>query len=320
MWDGVEEMERLYLSWPSKLVEGFEKGLAARADGFRRVVFCGMGGSGVTGDMAGAVLGDEGVVSVTVKDAHPPRWISSEDLVIAVSYSGNTVETLKCLKESMEKAKTIVITSGGRMREIAGSHGIPVVELTPGYYPRTAMAEMVGAALGVTGVVDKGLVGGAASELKPDTAYIRGLAERMASSKYISIVSCSRLQPAARRLRSELAENSKMVAREEVYPESGHNDIVSWQQPQDLGQSFLLLEWEGDETCRMLAGLLKDLYSRWGNVYGIRSSSGTLLGALLDLSLQGGLLSVYLAGERGVDPRSTDVITLYKDIVKRVYR
>jgi len=320
MADGVGEMERLYLSWPVKLVEGFERGASAGIDGYRRVVFCGMGGSGVTGDMAGAVLEEKGVASVTVKDAFPPRWLSNEDLVIAVSYSGNTMETLRCLKESIDRAKVIAVTSGGKMEEIAGSRGIPVVRLTPGYYPRTAMAEMVGAALGVTGIVDKAMINDAASHLTPDLAYLKTMARELASTRYISIVSCSRLLPAARRLRSELAENSKLVAREEVYPESGHNDIVSWQHPQELGQAFLLLEWGNDDTCRKLTSFLKNLYAGWGNVYNIKTRSSTLLGALLDLSLQGGLLTVYLAGERGIDPRSTDVITLYKDIVRKVYQ
>ena len=321
---GVEEMERLYSSWPTQLLRGYKAGLGTGDVGpGRTIVFCGMGGSGVTGDIVGAVIEEYGARAKVCKSHKPPAWLGPEDIVVGISYSGNTIETIKCVKESLGRgARVAVVTSGGRLARLAVEEGLPLAEVASGFYPRTAMAEMVGAALGLLSnayKLDEAMVMEAASRLKSfHRARARSIAERLAGASMVGVVACGPLGPAARRIRSELAENSKIVAREEVYPESGHNDIVSWQASTIEKPGFLMIYWTRDTWCTKLLSGLEPLYRQLGPLAVTILDSPSLLSALLEASLAGGLASVYLAGLRGVDPRDTSLISRYKESLERL--
>ena len=319
---GVTELERLYLTWPTIALKGFSKGREASVPVSEPIVFCGMGGSGIAGDIASVFLAEYGIHSVSIKDFEPPSWSGKDSLIIAVSYSGNTIETISCLEKALNRgAMVVAISSGGMLSKIAGRRGIPFVRLSSGYYPRTALAEMVMAILGV--VSDSiGLGDGVAVEVsdrlsRVDPGAARSMARALSGVGYISVVACRGMGVVARRLRSELAENSKVLARDEVYPEAGHNDIVSWQgDVSEAGSIFV--RWSGDRVCSFILDDVYPVYSGRGPAVWIKSDSSSLLGAILESSLYGGLLSIYLAGERGVDPRDTRAITAYKEALKRL--
>ena len=55
-----------------------------------------------------------------MKDYEIPKFINSNTLVIASSYSGNTEETISALKKCVKKnAEIAIITSGGKLKEFA---------------------------------------------------------------------------------------------------------------------------------------------------------------------------------------------------------
>jgi glucose/mannose-6-phosphate isomerase len=63
----------------------------------RQVLVCGMGGSAIGGDYLRALLEEYGNLPVQViRDYHLPNSTDAHTLVFAVSYSGNTEETLAC--------------------------------------------------------------------------------------------------------------------------------------------------------------------------------------------------------------------------------
>ena len=75
---------------------------AVAADGRpRAVVVAGMGGSGISGDVLGAVCGTGCPVPVsTLRGYVLPGWVGPLDLVVAVSCSGRTEETLSVATEA----------------------------------------------------------------------------------------------------------------------------------------------------------------------------------------------------------------------------
>ncbi len=319
---GVTEMEKLYLSWSSLVLTGFRKGKQVSISINGSIVFCGMGGSGVAGDMASVALEEHGVRSFSVKDLKLPRWVNSNDLVVAISYSGNTVETISCFRDALKRnTKLVVVSSGGRLGDLATGRGIPLVRLSGGYYPRTALAEMVMAVLGIAadsvGLGDDIVVEVSDRLSKVDPGTAKSMAKALSRVDYISVVACRGMGVVARRLRSELAENSKVLARDEVYPEAGHNDIVSWQDD-GIEAGSVFVGWSEDGVCSSILKDVYPVYSSKGPAVWIESDSSSLLGAILESSLLGGLMSVYLAGERGVDPRDTRAITTYKEALKRL--
>ena len=83
-----------------------EAGLARlrEEDRPRAVVVLGMGGSGIAGDVLVAVAGSTCPVPIVSHRGHGlPLWVGAADLVIAVSCSGRTEETLSALEEAVRR-------------------------------------------------------------------------------------------------------------------------------------------------------------------------------------------------------------------------
>jgi glucose/mannose-6-phosphate isomerase len=93
---------------------------ALAADGRpRAVVIAGMGGSGISGDVLAAVAGGP-VPIVTVRGYRLPGWVGAADLVMAVSCSGGTEETLAVAAEAARRGCRLMF---------AGASGSPLAEL-----------------------------------------------------------------------------------------------------------------------------------------------------------------------------------------------
>ncbi|MEU6036410.1 bifunctional phosphoglucose/phosphomannose isomerase [Actinomadura sp. NPDC047616] len=79
----------------------------------RAVVVTGMGGSGISGDVLAAVCGTGCPVPVvTVRGYRLPGWVGAADLVIAVSCSGGTEETLAVAAEAARRGCRLMFVGG----------------------------------------------------------------------------------------------------------------------------------------------------------------------------------------------------------------
>ncbi|MCK4313050.1 MAG: SIS domain-containing protein, partial [Candidatus Cloacimonetes bacterium] len=102
-----------------------------------KVIICGMGGSAISGDIAKVAFGTKLPFEV-VKDYKIP-FLNENTLVIILSYSGNTEETVTCLQQSISKTEFVgAITSGGRIKEIVDENYC-WLELFPGLPPRSVI-------------------------------------------------------------------------------------------------------------------------------------------------------------------------------------
>ncbi|GAA4128792.1 bifunctional phosphoglucose/phosphomannose isomerase [Actinomadura keratinilytica] len=87
----------------------------------RAVVVAGMGGSGISGDVLAAVCGTGCPVPVvTVRGYRLPGWVGAADLVIAVSCSGGTEETLAVAAEAARRGCRLMFV---------GAAGSPLADL-----------------------------------------------------------------------------------------------------------------------------------------------------------------------------------------------
>ncbi|HEY5335424.1 MAG TPA: tobH protein, partial [Mycobacteriales bacterium] len=68
----------------------------------RSLVTVGMGGSGIAGDVLAAAVGPSCPVPVvTYRGFGLPGWVGAADVVLAVSCSGSTAETLSATEEAV---------------------------------------------------------------------------------------------------------------------------------------------------------------------------------------------------------------------------
>jgi len=85
------------------------------------VVVCGMGGSAIGADVVGAALPSLTLPYQVVRGYVLPAWVTPQTLVVCVSYSGDTAETLSCLEAALARGcRPVCVATGGGVAAIAG--------------------------------------------------------------------------------------------------------------------------------------------------------------------------------------------------------
>ena len=112
-------MYKIYDKWPEIARESFESNQEPIDFGhIDHIVFAGMGGSGAIGDIFSSILSKTNIHVNVVKGYHLPQTVDSNTLIVVVSVSGNTIESLSVLDSAYNnKSKIIVFSSGGKLLE-----------------------------------------------------------------------------------------------------------------------------------------------------------------------------------------------------------
>lgn len=298
-------------------------------------VIAGMGGSGISGDYVAAVVNDSPLRAVGHKNYAPlPGWVSRiRPLVVGVSFSGNTEETLSVVDEAKDLDLSLVaLTTGGALKDRASGGGWPTVDLPAGIQPRAALGYLFGAALRVVGassglsdfVADLNEAAEVADEITTEgsTAWID--AEKLAGSleSRASIVygGGAISGTAAQRWKTQINENAKMPAWWSVLPELDHNEIVSWETlPEMTGQTLAIVGLSDDsdaarvsERYRHTRNLTEYAVPWVGNV---QSKGRSAAARIISLTAVGDLVSWMLAVNAGVDPVPVGTIEKLKKLL-----
>ena len=110
-----------------------------------KIVVAGMGGSAVGGDLLKSYMRSSKIPVFVVRDYDVPHFVNEKTLLFAVSYSGNTDETLSAFEDaSRKKANIVAVTSGGQLGAIAKK----VVKIPGGLQPRAALGYLFFSGLG----------------------------------------------------------------------------------------------------------------------------------------------------------------------------
>ena len=112
-------MYKIYDEWPEIARKSFESQQKVfDFENIEHIVIAGMGGSGAIGDMLSAILSKTKIHVNVIKGYILPTTVDVNTLVITISVSGNTVETLSALESAYKrKSKIIAFSSGGKMLE-----------------------------------------------------------------------------------------------------------------------------------------------------------------------------------------------------------
>ena len=236
-------MFNLIESFPSHLLEALaiaEKATLKPADrNIANIVITGLGGSGIGAGMVRDLLSKHCEVPIVVnKDYEMPAFINENTLVIACSYSGNTEETLSALEHALDNnCMVATICSGGRVQEIALSHGLNCLSMPGGNPPRSMLGYSLVLLLWllhfykmhrlpIINDVEK-----SAAWLIENREALRTEAKTYAEAlknKIVSVYACEGFGALAERFRQQLNENAKMLGWNAVIPEMNHNELVGW--------------------------------------------------------------------------------------------
>jgi glucose/mannose-6-phosphate isomerase len=295
------------------------------------LVVCGMGGSAIGGDLAIAALGDRATRPiVTVRGYGLESWTPPESLVLCSSYSGDTEETLACF-EAARAAGTprVVLTTGGRLADLAREGNVPVIGAPAGLQPRAAAlymtvgalecAAQAGAAPSLRSEIDMAgqLLGDLVAEWGPE-ASAGSLAKNLAYELQGTVPVIHGAGPTvapARRWRTQINENAKAPAFWSELPEANHNEICAWQrgrQTAPVAGVFLEDPDQHPRVRRRIELTAREVERAGAPSFRIRARGESRLERVLSLVLLGDLVSVYLAVLEGVDPTPVEPIERFK--------
>jgi glucose/mannose-6-phosphate isomerase len=325
---------KLVEEFPQQVADGWLLGKQlARlpyAGGIDGVVVLGMGGSGISGNVLRAAMGVGFVLPVRVSKGYGiPGWVGPSTLVFAVSYSGETEETLEAYRKAHAAgARIVAVCSGGTLARWSDEHGYPMVPLKAGLQPRAALGYLsmpmlaVCQGLGldnyesdVAETVE--VLQARTAALGRDVPMADNLAKRLAQSLAGTIPVIYGAEGlgavAAYRWKCQLNECSKIHAFENTLSEMNHNEVMGWSAggPQ-AGSRFAMIglrhPGEHPRIRDRFAVTVPLLAERAAFSAEVHTGASSALARLLDLIYVGDFVATYLAIAQGIDPTPIDMI------------
>jgi glucose/mannose-6-phosphate isomerase len=301
-------------------------------ESIEQVVVLGMGGSGVAGDVVAAVAGPFMPVQVTVvKGYEAPTSIGEGTLCFAISYSGDTEETVEAAQAAaVAGARMVVLSTGGELGRLAASWDAPHVVLPDCPMPRAGVGSVSIPPLVILERI--GLFTGASEyvadavrqmQRRRDKLIVEGgpaqqLARAIGRTIPIAYGGDAVGEVAAYRFKCQVNENAKAPAFWAGLPEMAHNEICGWGQHGDVTRQVMTAvrfrhDFEHPQVARRFDLTYDILDEVLHAVLDVPAAGEGALAQLMDLVLQGDFVSLHLAAEAGVDPGPIPVLTALKD-------
>jgi len=340
---GIDKTGMLELvnNFPKQVKEALEIGLKFdppqdyRQIQIERIVFCGLGGSAIGGDVIRSITANEIKVPIFVNRTYDiPAFIDEKTLVIISSYSGNTEETLSSFAQVLKKkAKVLAVTSGGKVAEIAKEKNLPVITIPGGLPPRAALGYssiptlLAFAKLGLIAPVEddirkmiKLLTKLRDEELGAEIQAADNPAKTLAVKLHgnlAAIYAADQVDVTALRFRGQIAENAKQLASHHVLPEMNHNEIVGWGIPENITRQCVAIFLSDDADLPKIQDrmdITKDLIAdEEVKIISVQAQGDSPLAKALYLIYVGDFVSYYMAVLNGVDPTPIERIDLFKE-------
>lgn len=301
------------------------------------IVITGLGGSAICGDLLYCYLYTKSHLPIIVnRDYTLPAFVNYKTLLFVVSYSGNTEETISAYIEGLrKKTKIVIITSNGKLEELAKKDNTPYIIIPGGQPPRTALGFLF---FPLLMLLDKiGLIKTNKYEIEEVCDVLEDLKAKYSFEVYSSknyakqlaynlhhnlplIYSSELFAAVAKRWKTQFNENSKSCAYYQVFPELTHNEIMAFESIKKINKNFFIIMLQDKEefpplqkTMGIFSSLVKDKVKE---ITTIKSSGVYFLSRLFSLIYLGDFVSIYLAFLNSIDPTPVKSIDLLKEKLK----
>lgn len=248
--------EQISTTWPlSNSLPSFKSNL-------EHIIISGMGGSALSGRI---ILSLSQFILKTpleiINNYRLPAYTNPKTLVILSSYSGNTEETISCAKDALrQKAEIAIITTGGKLAELAEKYNLPIILINPtgnpSGYPRLGIGYSLGAVLSILkharliNLSDRDLdhlyhhLRHSNKEIMPDIPLKNNSAKKLANEfrgKIPILIAANHLTGTTHAIKNMLNENSKTFAACFDLPELNHHLLEGITFPKNLNQNLHFL-------------------------------------------------------------------------------
>lgn len=301
-------MRDAILQFGTQLSDGVKAAAGISMPPHRRVISTGMGGSAIAGEILSLVRPE----TVVHWDYGLPQNATGGDLVVCTSWSGDTEETIS----SWESARamgldTLVITSGGRIAELARGAGTPLILLPrPAVIPRAYVGYMAGALLGAFGLGGQIPAGLDPAAMEQDGA---ALAAKL-GDKMLALYASYPWRKLTGFWKMAYSETTKRQVMANWFPSGSHVEVVGWEGPYaQLVAPVLIREATEDARyAKNFDALLAILSKKGYTVHTVMLEGNTVLEKVFRNYLLSLWTSYHAAVLLGVDPQATALLDEFK--------
>lgn len=301
---------------------------------FNKIIFAGMGGSAIGGEIIRDILLDKLSIPIIIhKDYWLPNCVNEDDLVFIISYSGDTEETLSSFINAYnKKSKIIIITSNGLLLKLAQNLKIPFLEVPKGFQPRAALPYLFSSI--ILSLNNLGIKYFSINDLLKASYLIDNLKEEISMSSPLSkniakkialdicnsfpvIYSSIHLKSVAYRFKTQLNEVSKTFCRIEYFPELCHNEVVAWMKkikPENFSIILFRSNFEPSYITEKILYLIEEVTNIGiNNFHEIKARGNNYIEEALSSIYIGDFISFYLAIINKIDPSLIEIISRFKE-------
>jgi glucose/mannose-6-phosphate isomerase len=309
-------MHKIYDQWPQIAKDAYESNLEpVDFKNIDHIVFVGMGGSGAIGDSFASILSNTNIHVSIVKGYLLPKTVDKNTLVVTISVSGNTIETLTVLDSAHKlDCNVIAFSSGGKIEEYCIKNQINYQKIESIHSPRASFAKFTFSILKIL----SSIIPITQQEITQSIESLENLSQKISSdnlsetnpsfdlANFISgiplIYYPYGLQSSAIRFKSSIQENAKSHVIIEDIVEASHNGIVAWEKL-SVVQPILLRGYDDYIKTKDRFEIIKEFFDKNNIKYKeITSVPGNILTKIMTLIYLFDYTSIYRAILSGVDP------------------
>lgn len=333
MKDNVDtsNMHKVIMDAPDQLEKGLSLAKNTKIEGnVSNIIICGIGGSALPADIL-ISLNKTNIPIYIHRDYNLPSTAGENSLIVCISYSGNTEETISALKEAIaKKLKIIGFSSGGEIESICNKNNILFTKIPSGIQPRCATGYIFSSLIKV--LMNSGIIEDISSEimqtiqtLKEINVSLEKEGEKLAKKilKKIPVVySSNNLKELARIWKIKFNENSKIPAFYNYFPELNHNEMVGYSGLKKLGAKnfHIIILQDTTDHPRILKRmqLTSNVIKKSGaKVEIIHIRDGSFLLKIFSTLLLGDWTSYHLALLQNIDPTPVKIVEEFKEQLKK---
>ena len=294
-----------------------------------RLIICGMGGSGLPGEIIDTFKTELGITSeITIwkdyglpqDEAQSAKRKAQNTLYVFVSFSGDTEETISSLKAALKikNAKVAVITGGGELKKIAETHKLPLAVINrDSLTSREATAIMFTKLVEMLesfGVISRTLPIPKPKNYKKSAANIMRFIDKGIPLMYTS----HQLKSLAHIWKVLLNETAKVPAFENELPELDHNEIVSYESRLTLLRPIFIEDPSDPPIIKKRVNLTKKIIKGLsGRTLVVKLSGKNRFERFWNGVYLGEETATLLAAKEKVDPKRTRSIDTLKAWLKK---
>jgi glucose/mannose-6-phosphate isomerase len=309
-----------------------------------KIVFAGMGGSAIAGDLIRDWLDAKMRIPMeSIRGYRLPAYVDEETLVFLISYSGNTEETLSCMLDALNKGcKIVSISSDGGLQQVNKVLGFPVIGLPKMAAARVSFPylfapipyilarlnllslEMVDhEIMAATKIVER-----LSKDYAIDVPFDKNFAKKAALQIFGTVPIIYTYGPyrsVGLRFKTQVNENCKLPARFDVFPELNHNEIMSWEASKRILKHYTLVLLrspdEPEEVQTRIEALKEEFFGENAkSMLEISAQGENLLARMLHLLFTADMISLYLAILHRRDPVASKTFQILKyEVTERLH-